>query len=157
AARLARDFWNDATLADSLEHQAAALKERFNRDYWVEDGQYYALCLDYDGSKVDSLSSNIGHLLWSGIVDATRAGQIAQHLVGPRLFSGWGVRTLAEGQGRYNPIGYHTGTVWPFDNSIIGWGLRQYGFDDEAGRIVEGIIDVAPYFRGRLPEAFAGY
>ena len=77
--------------------------------------------------------------------------------MGPRLFSGWGVRTLAEGEGRYNPIGYHLGTVWPFDNSFIAWGLRRYGFKEEAARIASGILDAAVVFDGRLPEAFGGY
>ncbi|NYF58862.1 amylo-alpha-1,6-glucosidase [Micromonospora purpureochromogenes] len=156
-ARLAREFWNDPAYADRLERQAAELKQRFNRDFWVEDGEYYALALDGDGRQVDALSSNIGHLLWSGIVEQSRAAKIAEHLLGPRLFSGWGVRTLAEGQGRYNPIGYHVGTVWPFDNAFIAWGLRRYGFTDEAGRIAEGIIDASRHFQGRLPEAFGGY
>ncbi|MEH1057358.1 amylo-alpha-1,6-glucosidase, partial [Micromonospora sp. CPCC 206171] len=87
----------------------------------------------------------------------SRAGKIAEHLLGPGLFSGWGVRTLAEGEGRYNPIGYHVGTVWPFDNAFIAWGLRRYGFTHEAGRIAAGIIDAAGFFQGRLPEAFGGY
>ncbi|WP_405098334.1 glycogen debranching N-terminal domain-containing protein [Micromonospora sp. NBC_01412] len=156
-ARLARQFWNDPAYADRLEREAAELKERFNRDFWVEDGEYYALALDGDGRQVDALSSNIGHLLWSGIVEESRAAKIAEHLLGPRLFSGWGVRTLATGQGRYNPIGYHVGTVWPFDNAFIAWGLRRYGFTDQAGRIAEGIIDASHHFQGRLPEAFGGY
>jgi glycogen debranching enzyme len=157
AARLARQFWNDPAYADELEADAAALKSRFNRDFWVEDGQYYALALDADGTRVDALSSNIGHLLWSGIVDDDRAPAIAEHLLGPRLFSGWGVRTLAEGEARYNPIGYHVGTVWPFDNSFIAWGLRRYGFKAEAARIAAGILEAAQFFAGRLPEAFGGY
>ncbi|SCF23374.1 Glycogen debranching enzyme (alpha-1,6-glucosidase) [Micromonospora viridifaciens] len=156
-ARLAREFWHDPAYADRLQREAAELKERFNRDFWVSDGEYYALALDGDGRQVDALSSNIGHLLWSGIVDESRAAKIAEHLLGPRLFSGWGVRTFATGQGRYNPIGYHVGTVWPFDNAFIAWGLRRYGFDQEAGRIAEGIIDAAEHFDGRLPEAFGGY
>ncbi|SFN52697.1 glycogen debranching N-terminal domain-containing protein [Mycetocola miduiensis] len=156
-ARLARLFWNDATYADELERQAADLKARFNRDFWVEDGQYYALALDADGTQVDALTSNIGHLLWSGIVDADRASAIAGHLLGPRLFSGWGIRTLAEGEARYNPIGYHVGTVWPFDNSFIAWGLRRYGFKAEAARVAAGNLDAADFYHGRLPEAFGGY
>ena len=115
-----------------LEREAADLKRRFNRDFWVEDGEYFALALDTEGKQVDSLASNNGHLLWSGIVDKSKAKAVAGHLLGPRLFSGWGVRTLAEGEGRYNPIGYHVGTVWPFDNSFVAWGLRRYGFKDEA-------------------------
>ncbi|MDF2573756.1 MAG: amylo-alpha,6-glucosidase [Agromyces sp.] len=156
-ARLARRIWNDPAYADELERQAEDLKARFNRDFWIEDGRYYALALDADGGKVDALSSNIGHLLWSGIVDDDKAPAIAEHLLGPRLFSGWGVRTLAEGEARYNPIGYHVGTVWPFDNSFIAWGLRRYGFKAEAARIADGILDAADFFAGRLPEAFGGY
>ncbi|MET8350165.1 MULTISPECIES: amylo-alpha-1,6-glucosidase [unclassified Micromonospora] len=157
AARLAREFWGDPEFADQLEREAAALKERFNRDFWVADGEYYALAVDPDGRQCDVLSSNIGHLLWSGIVDPDRAEKLAQHLVGPRLFTGWGVRTLAEGEARYNPIGYHNGTIWPFDNSFIAWGLRRYGFAEEAATIASGILDAATYFDGRLPEAFGGY
>ena len=109
------------------------------------------------GDQVDALASNNGHLLWSGIVDKSKAKAVARHLLGPRLFSGWGVRTLAEGEGRYNPIGYHVGTVWPFDNSFIAWGLRRYGFKEEAARVAAGILDAAEFFDGRLPEAFGGY
>ncbi len=140
-----------------MEREAAELKERFNRDWWVADGEYFALALDPDGRQCDILSSNIGHLLWSGIVEPERAEKLAEHLVGPRLFSGWGVRTLAEGEARYNPIGYHNGTIWPFDNSFIAWGLRRYGFAEEAATIANGIMDAATYFDGRLPEAFGGY
>jgi glycogen debranching enzyme len=156
-ARLARLFWKDPALADRLETEAADLKRRFNRDFWVEDGDYFALALDTDGGQVDALTSNNGHLLWSGIVDKSKAKAVAAHLIGRRLFSGWGVRTLAAGEGRYNPIGYHVGTVWPFDNSFIAWGLRRYGFKEEAARIADGILDAAEFFAGRLPEAFGGY
>jgi glycogen debranching enzyme len=156
-ARLARLVWKDPAFADRLEKEAADLKRRFNRDYWVEDGKYFALALDPDGKQVDALSSNNGHLLWSGIVDKSKAKAVAGHLLGPRLFSGWGVRTLAEGEGRYNPIGYHVGTVWPFDNSFIAWGLRRYGFKKEAAVVAAGILDAAEFFEGRLPEAFGGY
>jgi glycogen debranching enzyme len=156
-ARLARLVWKDQELADRLEREAADLKRRFNRDFWVEDGEYFALALDTDGRQVDALTSNNGHLLWSGIVDKSKAQALADHLVGPRLFSGWGVRTLAEGEGRYNPIGYHVGTVWPFDNSFVAWGLRRYGFKEEAAQVAAGILDAAVFFDGRLPEAFGGY
>jgi glycogen debranching enzyme len=157
AARLARLVWKDAALADRLEKEAADLKRRFNRDFWVSDGEYFALALDTEGKQVDALSSNNGHLLWSGIVDKAKAKAVVRNLMGPRLFSGWGVRTLAEGESRYNPIGYHVGTVWPFDSSIVAWGLRRYGFKDEAARIAAGILDAAEFFDGRLPEAFGGY
>ncbi len=157
AARMAREFWDDPTYADQLEREAAELKRRFNNDWWVADRGFYALALDPDGRQCDVLTSNIGHLLWSGIVDDERAPKIAEHLVGPRLWSGWGVRTLAEGEVRYNPIGYHNGTIWPFDNSFVAWGLRRYGFAEEAATVANGILDAATYFDGRLPEAFGGY
>jgi len=156
-ARLARLVWKDPDYAERLEKEAADLKRRFNRDFWVADGEYFALALDADGSQVDALASNNGHLLWSGIVEKSKAKAIARHLMGPHMYSGWGVRTLAEGQGRYNPIGYHVGTLWPFDNSFVAWGLRNYGFKEEAARIAAGILDAAQFFDGRLPEAFGGY
>jgi glycogen debranching enzyme len=156
-ARLARLVWKDEELAAKLERDADDLKRRFNRDYWVEDGEYFALALDQNGRQVDALGSNNGHLLWSGIVDKSKSRAVARHLLGPRLFSGWGVRTLAEGEARYNPIGYHVGTVWPFDNSFVAWGLRRYGFKHEAAEIASGILEAAEFFDGRLPEAFGGY
>jgi glycogen debranching enzyme len=156
-ARLARLVWKDEELAAKLERDADDLKRRFNRDYWVEDGEYFAVALDQNGRQVDALGSNNGHLLWSGIVDKSKSRAVARHLLGPRLFSGWGVRTLAEGEARYNPIGYHVGTVWPFDNSFVAWGLRRYGFKHEAAEIASGILEAAEFFDGRLPEAFGGY
>jgi glycogen debranching enzyme len=156
-ARLARLVWKDPAFADRLEREAEDLKRRFNRDFWLADRGYFAIALDADGSKVDSLASNNGLLLWSGIVDTAKAKSVVAHLMGPRLYSGWGVRTLAEGEARYNPIGYHLGTVWPFDNSFIAWGLRRYGYKEEAARIASDILDAATLFDGRLPEAFGGY
>lgn len=156
-ARMAREIWNDPGLASNLEQSAAEFKETFNREYWIPDKGCYALAIDGDGRLVDSITSNIGHLLWSGIVPEDRAPRIAELLMSDALFSGWGVRTMAEGEGGYNPIGYHLGTVWPHDNSIIAWGLTRYGFRAEAARIAAGILQAAVFFNGRLPEAFAGY
>ncbi len=157
SARLARKFWNDPALADRLEKEAAELKQRFNKDYWIEDREFFALAIDGDRRKVDSLTSNIGHLLWSGIVDDDKVEIIVRHLMDEKLFSGWGIRTMAVGEGGYNPIGYHVGTIWPHDNSIIALGLRRCGYRDEAARVAMGILEAANYFKGRLPEAFAGY
>ena len=156
-ARLARLVWKDPAFADRLEKEAADLKRRFNRDFWVEDGAVLRARPGGGRQQVDALASNNGHLLWSGIVDKSKAKAVARHLMSPAMYSGWGVRTLAEGQGRYNPIGYHVGTIWPFDNSFIAWGLRRYGFKEEAARIAAGILDAAEFFDGRLPEAFGGY
>jgi glycogen debranching enzyme len=156
-ARMARTFWDDPGYAARLEREAAELRDRFNRDFWVADGRYYALGLDPAGSQVDALTSNMGHLLWSGIVPKDRARHVAEHLLGPELFSGWGVRTLGVNEARYNPIGYHVGAVWPFDNSLIAWGLQRYGFRREAWKIAQGMLEAAQVFGGRLPEAFGGY
>ncbi|MGH6909918.1 MAG: glycogen debranching N-terminal domain-containing protein, partial [Phenylobacterium sp.] len=156
-ARLARDVWNDPAWAAELEEQAAALKTRFNEDFWLPERNFFALGLDRNKRKIDSLTSNIGHLLWSGIADVDKARACAVHLMDDALFSGWGVRTMARTEGSYNPIGYHVGTVWPHDNAIIAWGLRQYGFNAEAGRIAYAMLEAAALFKGRLPEAFAGY
>ena len=156
-ARLARELWGDDELADRLEDEAARLKTRFNDDFWLPGREAYALALDGAKRHVDSLTSNIGHLLWSGIVDDEKAAAIAQHLVSPALFSGWGVRTMAEGDGGYNPLRYHNGTVWPHDTSLIVHGLQRYGFRDEAAMIAQATLEAATYFRYRLPEVFAGY
>jgi glycogen debranching enzyme len=156
-ARLAREIWGDHALAERLEREAVELKLRFNRDYWIPERKFFALAIDGDGRQVDSLTSNIGHLLWSGIADDEKAADCVQHLMSDKLFSGWGIRTMAEGEGAYNPIGYHVGTVWPFDNSFIALGLRRYGYRDEAARVGYGILEAAQFFRGRLPEAFGGY
>jgi glycogen debranching enzyme len=157
SARLARTFWGDTALAERLEREAVALKRRFNRDYWIPDRQFFALAIDGDGRLVDALTSNIGHLLWSGIAEEDKAAACVRHLLGDKLYSGWGIRTMAEGEGGYNPIGYHLGTVWPFDNAFIALGLRRYRYREEAARVALGILEAAEFFRGRLPEAFAGY
>jgi glycogen debranching enzyme len=156
-ARLAREFWGDQETAVRLETEAAQLKQRFNKDFWIPEKQFFALALDGKKRKVDSLTSNIGHLLWSGIVEVDKADACARHLLGPDLFSGWGIRTMASKEGGYNPIGYHVGTVWPFDNSLVALGLRKYGYKKEAAQVALGNLEAARYFDYRFPEAFAGY
>src|SRR5262249_1978557 len=101
--------------------------------------------------------SNIGHLLWSGIVSQERAGVLAHQLMSPPLYSGWGIRTLSTEDAGYNPIGYHLGTVWPHDSSLAAYGLSRYGFRDEANKIALALLDAAAYSENRLPEAFSGY
>jgi len=156
-ARLAREVWDDGELGDRLEREADELKARFNRDYWLEERGFFALALDRDKRQVDALTSNIGHLLWSGIVDEDKAAHVVSHLMGEPLFSGWGVRTMADGEGAYNPIEYHNGTVWPHDNSFIAAGLARYGYRSEANRVAEAVLEAASFFSYRLPEVFAGY
>ncbi|WP_431977077.1 glycogen debranching N-terminal domain-containing protein [Micromonospora haikouensis] len=157
AARMARLFWNDPAYADRLERDAAALRERFDRDFWLPERGCYALALQADGQRVDALASNVGHLLWSGIVAPERAERLVGHLLGPALFSGWGVRTLANTEERFNPLGHHTGAIWPADNSLIVWGLRRYGFRQEAARIALALLEAGQHFPGALPPYFAGY
>jgi glycogen debranching enzyme len=157
AARLAREIWKDDELASRLEEEAAELRRRFHESFWVTDGGYYALALDGDKRQVDSLTSNVGHLLWSGIVDPEPAAQLVRHLMSERLYSGWGVRTMADGNAGYNPIEYHNGTVWPHDNSLIAHGLAAYGYRDEALVIGMALVEAATHFEYRLPEVFAGY
>src|SRR5439155_2287864 len=116
----------------------AALKQAFNRDFWLEDRGWFAVGLDQDKRPIDSLASNMGHCLWTGIVDQDKAAAVARRLLLPELFSGWGVRTLATSVGGYNPISYHCGSVWPHDNAIIAAGLMRYGFVEEAQRVILG-------------------
>jgi glycogen debranching enzyme len=157
AARLARECWGDPGLAETLDREADALSDRFNRDFWLDDLGCYALALDADKRPVPTLASNMGHLLWSGIVPPERAERVVEHLTGDRLFSGWGIRTLAAGQGAYNPVEYHNGTVWPHDTSLIAAGLARYGYRQAAGRLAVSTLEAARYFDGRLPEVFVGY
>jgi glycogen debranching enzyme len=156
-ARLARLVWDDPALADRLEAEAAALKQRFNATFWLEDRGYFALALDGQKQPVDALTSNIGHLLWSGIVDDDKVDSVVAHLMSERLFSGWGIRTFATGQTGYNPIGYHLGTVWPHDTALCVLGLRRAGRRAEAARVATAMLQAAELFDGRLPEAFAGF
>jgi len=160
AALVARSHFatesGDIPFAEQLRARAEALKAAFNRDFWLEEQGFFAMALDADKSPVDGLASNMGHCLWTGIVDEDKAPLVAHHLLSEQLFSGWGVRTLAEDVKGYNPISYHCGSVWPHDNAITAAGLMRYGFVDEAHQIMEGMIAAAPFFDCRLPELFAG-
>src|SRR5262249_6957964 len=126
-------------------------------DFWLEEQGFYALALDGEKAPVPTLTSNIGHLLWSGIVPDDRVEPIVAHLMSDAMFSGWGVRTLADGQPVYSPIEYHNGTVWPHDTALIAAGLTRYGRRHEANRLAVALLEAARHFRYRLPEAFAGY
>jgi glycogen debranching enzyme len=156
-AELAEQVWGDVDLAAGLRAAAWALRERFDREFWMEDRGYYALALDGAGRRVDSLGSSAGHLLWSGIVPEERARAVADRMMGEELFSGWGVRTMAAGEAGYDPASYHNGSVWPHDNAIIAHGLRRYGLLDEVNRIAVAILEAASHFDHRLPEVFTGY
>ena len=103
------------------------------------------------------MTPNIGHPLWSGIVDQAKAAAVVGQELGERLFSGWGVRSMADGEGGYHPIESHNGTVWPHDNALLAAGLRRYGYMWQASRLAHAILEAATYFEHRLPEVFAGY
>ena len=156
SARLADDAWRDPVLARRLRGRAARLKERFDAAFWLADRGHYALARDGQGGLVDSLTSNIGHLLWSGIVPEERAGALAAQLVDTPLFTGRGVRTMASGEAAYDPLGYHTGAVWPHDTALAAAGLTRHGYRREALLLVEGLVRAAAAFDHRLPEVFAG-
>ena len=156
-ARLAREIYDDPELADRLERDAASLRRRFNRDFWLPRRGHYALALDRDKRPVDSLTSNVGHLLWSGIVDERRAGTVVRRLLRDDLLSGWGIRSLSAQDAAYSPLEYHNGTVWPHDTAVVAEGMRRYGFRDEAGRVCEALLRAAEAFGYQLPEVFAGF
>jgi glycogen debranching enzyme len=158
-AGIARTVWGDQAYADRLEHEAQALRERFNYDFWVQTpaGGHYALALDSDGRRVDSLTSDIGHLLLTGIAAGSRTDRIAEALLDPNLFSGWGVRTMSTSDLGYNPVEYHNGTVWPHDTAIACVGLARQGRRAAATVLLRALVDAAAHFQWRLPEVLTGY
>ncbi len=148
----------DEGIAGRLRRQAEELKSRFNHDYWDADKSFYAIALQKGGRPANVISSNPGQALWTGIVNEQRAESVVQHLMAKEMCSGWGIRTLSQKEQRYNPIGYHLGTVWPHDNAIAAAGFRRYGFDREAVQVLDGIVHAAGHFEHkRLPEVFAGF
>ena len=148
----------DTQLAERLEREASGLKKKFNDAFWMEDEGYYALALDGEKRQVTTITSNPGHGLWSGIIDDEKAPRVARKLVSPSLSSGWGVRTLASRQNAYDPLGYHTGAIWPHDNALIAHGLKLYGFDVEAMKVVDQLSAAGASFPlGRYPELFCGF
>jgi len=156
-ARLA-EARGDAALASRLDAEAELLRERFEAAFWVADQRYYAMALDAEKKPADAIASNAGQCLWSGIVSTDRARDVIDHLLRPSMFSGWGIRSYAADQPGYNPIGYHTGTVWPHDTSLIAAGLKRYGFDDACNRLAGQMLEAAQHFpESRLPELFCGF
>ncbi|HEX5473600.1 MAG TPA: glycogen debranching N-terminal domain-containing protein [Vicinamibacterales bacterium] len=152
------DIAGDAGTARRLRSEAQDLKVRFNRDFWVAGNGMYALALQAGNRPAAVVSSNPGQALWSGIVTPSRARQVGRRLTSPAMFSGWGIRTLSSDERRFNPIGYHVGTVWPHDNAIIAAGLRHYGLDEAATMVCSGIVHAAGHFHHyRLPETFCGF
>jgi glycogen debranching enzyme len=147
----------DAKTAADYADRAVRLKTAFNERFWLDKRGYFAMGLDRDKRPIDSLTSNIGHCLWSGIVDEDKAARTVEHLCGPEMFTGWGIRTLASSMARYNPVSYHNGSVWPHDSAICAAGLARYGFNEQAEAVTVGLFEAATAFGGRLPELFCGF
>lgn len=144
--------------AKKLREQAMALKMAFHRDFWSEKRQYFATALDGQKKRVETVTSNPGHCLWSGLLEPESAAKVAGVLTSPEMFSGWGIRTLSAVEARYNPISYHNGSVWPHDNSLMALGLKRYGFDEAVNHVATGLLQAATHFDyHRLPELFCGF
>ncbi|MEW2175138.1 glycogen debranching N-terminal domain-containing protein [Streptomyces sp. NPDC005406] len=156
-ARLARSVWDDDAYADRLDSAAAGLRDRFLRDFWMSGPDFPALALDGRGRQVDSLASDAGHLLWSGILDTAHAQRVGRRLLEPDFFSGWAIRTLASGQAAYHPLSYHRGTSWPHDNAVILLGLARCGLKEETRKVALGLLEASAHHGHRLPEVMAGY
>lgn len=147
-----------AERARELNQQAEEIREKFERVFWCEEKSTYAVALDGDKRPCRVRTSNPGHCLFTGIASPERAMQVARTLLGPESFSGWGIRTVAASESRYNPLSYHNGSVWPHDNALIAHGLARYGLVDQALQIWTGLFEASRYFDlQRMPELFCGF
>jgi glycogen debranching enzyme len=152
------DLLGETPTAAACRLEAAALRERFNRDFWMEHEGSYALALDGDKRPCEVIASNVGHALWTGIVAADRAPIVAKRLLADDMFSGWGIRTLSARERRYNPMSYHNGSVWPHDNAIAVAGFRRYHLPGAAEAVAGAIFDASRSFEhARMPELFCGF
>jgi glycogen debranching enzyme len=157
AARLARTL-GLKDLARDLERRAEQLREAFEAAFWCKELSTYAIALDGAKRPCRVRTSNAGHLLWSGIASPARALQVGESLLAPDSFSGWGLRTVAEGEMRYNPMSYHNGSVWPHDNALIAMGLARYGMKDKALEVAQAMYDTSLFMDlHRLPELICGF
>jgi glycogen debranching enzyme len=144
--------------ANQLKNEAENLKDKFNKMFWSDSKQIYVLALDGKKRPCNVISSNAGHCLFSGIATEERAHLTAKNLLSENMFSGWGIRTIAESEPRYNPMSYHNGSIWPHDNAIIAYGFSRYNLMDEAAKVMKGVFDTAISADGyRLPELFCGF
>lgn len=150
-------YFGQLEAARRLRQKAADLRRRFEELFWSEESGFYAYALDGDKRPVQTIASNPGHLLWSGIVSRERAARVVARLLERDMWSGWGIRTLSSANPAYNPFSYQNGSVWPHDNGIIAMGFKRYGFASEAAMIARDISEAASYFVFyRLPELYAG-
>jgi glycogen debranching enzyme len=141
-----------------LAAEAQVLKERFNDLFWVPETDFYAQALDGSGRQVLSISSNVGHALYCGIVDEDKAERVVARLMAPDMLCGWGIRTLSNKEPSFNPMSYHNGSIWPHDNAIIAAGMRRYGFHKEATEVMQQVVEAGMRFKMfRLPELYCGF
>jgi glycogen debranching enzyme len=151
------DALGEPRRAAELRRNAAALQRRFEERFWCEEIGCYAFGLDPGKQPIETIASNAGHCLWSGIASPAHAARVVERLMQPDMWSGWGIRTLSAANPAYNPYSYQLGSVWPHDNGIIALGFKRYGFAAEAARIARDISEAASYFVSyRLPELYAG-
>ena len=144
--------------ARRLLKEADKLRTQFERRFWCHDLSFYALALDGSKQPCRVKTSNAGHCLWTGIADYKHGMRTAKILVGGDMFNGWGVRTVAASEVRYNPMAYHNGSVWPHDNALIAAGMASYGFKQGALKILSGLFDASQFLElHRLPELFCGF
>lgn len=155
-ARLA-DLLEDGEAASAWRTRADDLKRRFHEAFWLPDLGFYAMALDGDHRPLAVVSSNIGHCLWTGVVDDAVAPRVIDELMSPKMFTGFGIRTLSSDARVYNPVSYHLGSVWPHDSVIAAAGIAAYGQRSEAARLIDALMDAAHAFGGRLPELFCGF
>lgn len=148
----------ESEIAGRLREEARRIRSQFNKNFWLEELNFYALALQSGGKPAAVISSNPGQALWTGIITEDKAKPTVERLMAPDMFNGWGIRTLSADNCCYNPEGYHVGTVWPHDNALIAAGFRRYGFDEQAMRVFNGVFESAMNFEHyRLPEVFAGF
>jgi glycogen debranching enzyme len=151
------DYIGQQQRAKALRQKASALRYKFDEQFWDEEIGCYAYALDGEKRKVLTLTSNVGHCLWSGIVPTYRAERVVKRLMEPDMSTGWGIRTCSAYHLAFNPYSYHNGSVWPHDNSIVTAGFIRYGFIEEALKIVHDVCDAATHFQSnQLPEFYAG-
>ncbi len=161
ALRRTSEIYNglgDLGKSTALVSWAAALREKFNEDFWMNEENFLAMALDGDKKQVKTITSNPGQVLWTGILDKDKAQKVAERLMKSDMFSGWGIRTVSKTAKKYNPMSYHNGTIWPHDNALIVRGFRRYGFDDASEKVANGLYDAATHHAYmRLPELFCGF
>ncbi|MGV8979519.1 MAG: glycogen debranching N-terminal domain-containing protein [Cellulomonas sp.] len=148
---------DDPAAVQTWSARAAQIRTAFDEAFWIPDKQRFALALDRDKRQVDSVVSNMGQCLWSGIVLPSRAPAVAAALLAPDMFTGFGLRTLGRDMARHNPVSYHNGSVWPHDTALAASGLARYGFMDESLEVMDGLLDASAAFGSRLPELFCGF